>query len=145
MKSVNQQLLSILQQPAFADADADACSALVQKWRQANRMTDAAVATHLMQLGAQLLHNVRNKETTPAAASELLVRLIALSDLPIPATVFALQEVLQTMSEHNQVAANNEQIKREMGRILPSMPTTHLHQVDDCRYTGRYREPKRSA
>ncbi|QGX41449.1 hypothetical protein [Permianibacter aggregans] len=145
MKSINQQLLTILQQSAFKDADPEQCPRLIQQWRQQNAVSEQAISAVLTQFSAQLLHTVHQKQLSPAMASELLARLIAGADLPIPATVFALHQVLQNLAEHKRQQADNEQIKREMGRILPLMPVSHLHQADNCRYTGRYTEPKRSA
>jgi len=145
MKSANQALLNLLQQSSFSEGKPEQCALVSAAWKAQFQLTEPMLAQALTQFAAQLLNGVRTTDMSPANASELLARLIALSDLEIPASVFALQEVLQKMAEDSHSPTDQQLIKKEMGRILPTMPRTELHESDRCRYTGRYQDSRRTA
>lgn len=145
MKSANQALLKLLQQSSFSEGKPEACALATAAWQAQFQLTESMLAQALTQFAAQLLHGVRTTDMSPANASELLARLIALSDLEIPPSVFALQEVLQNLAEDNHSVTDQQLIRKEMGRILPTMPRTELHESDRCRYTGRYQDSRRMA
>ena len=149
MRIASQALLALLQTPSFKDGQPQACADAARQWQQEHQLDAASLSTLLTQFGAQLLHVVRSGQLAPQAGSELLARLIALSDLEIPASLYALQEVLQNLAEHQRQARDDtdkEQfVRREMGRILASLPQRDSHVADACRYTGRYAALRRSA
>ena len=145
MKSANQALLKLLQQSSFSEGKPELCALASAAWQAQFQLTEVMLAQTLTQFAAQLLNGVRTTEMSPAIASELLARLIALSDLNIPSSVFALQEVLQNLADDSNAVTDQLLIKKEMGRILPTMPRTELHESDRCRYTGRYQESRRTA
>lgn len=148
MRTASQALLALLQTQPFKDSQPEACAASARAWQQSHQLDNAAVATLLTQFGAQLLHAVRSNQLAPQAGSELLARLIALADLEIPPSLYALQEVLQNLSEQQTDAATSDReqfVRREMGRILPTLPQRDSHVADTCRYTGRYAALRRSA
>lgn len=145
MKSANQSLLTLLQQSSFSEGKPEQCALAVAAWKAQYQLTELTLAQALTQFAAQLLNGVRTTDMSPANASELLARLIALSDLEIPPSVFALQEVLQNLADDSNSPTDQQLIKKEMGRILPTMPRTELHESDRCRYTGRYQDSRRTA
>lgn len=149
MRAASQALLALLQTGPFKDSQPDACAEAARAWREQHALDNASLATLLTQFGAQLLHAVRSGQLAPQSGGELLARLIALSDLEIPPSLYALQEVLLNLAEHQRQGAqstDNEQfVRREMGRILPTLPQRDSHVADACRYTGRYATLRRSA
>lgn len=149
MRVANQELLALLQTAPFKEGRPDACAESAIVWQQKHQLNDAALSQQLTQFGAQLLHAVRSGQLPAAAGGDLLARLIALSDLEIPASLYALQEVLQNLAEQQRQAsapADSELfVRREMGRILPTLPQRDSHVADACRYTGRYAALRRSA
>ncbi len=150
MRVANQELLALLQTAPFKEGRPDACAQSAVVWRQKHALDDAALAQLLTQFGAQLLHAVRSGQLPAAAGGELLARLIALADLDIPSSLYALQEVLQNLAEQQRQAsasaADSELfVRREMGRILSTLPQRDSHVADACRYTGRYAALRRSA
>lgn len=140
----------MLQTPPFKEGQPEACAESARRWLAQHELTAAGLSTLLTQFGAQLLHAVRSTQLNAQAGSELLARLIALSDLDIPPSLYALQEVLQNLSEQQRqpVAQQPDSelfVRREMGRILPTLPQRDSHVADACRYTGRYAALRRSA
>lgn len=146
MRVASQELLALLQTAAFKESQPERCAEQTQAWLQRHQLTEPALAQLLTQFGAQLLHAVRSGQLAAKAGAELLARLIALADLTIPPSLFALQEVLQNLAEQATAAPDRELfVRREMGRILPTLPQHDSHQADSCRYTGRYTTLRRSA
>lgn len=149
MRVANQELLALLQTAPFKEGRPDACAESAIVWQQKHQLSDATLSQQLTQFGAQLLHAVRSGQLPAAAGGDLLARLIALSDLDIPASLYALQEVLQNLAEQQrQTSAPTDSelfVRREMGRILPTLPQRDSHVADACRYTGRYAALRRSA
>ena len=150
MRAASQELLALLQTLPFKESLLEACADSVREWRARHQLEAAAINSLLTQFGAQLLHSVRSGQLAAQAGSELLARLLALSDLDIPPSLYALQEVLQNLAEHQQGPIEGQPdsemfVRREMGRILPTLPEREPHQSDSCRYTGRYGALRRSA
>ncbi|NQD38886.1 hypothetical protein HPT27_17860 [Permianibacter sp. IMCC34836] len=150
MRVASQELLALLQTRPFKDSLPDECAAAAAQWQSKHQLEPAALTSLLTQFGAQLLHAVRSNQLAPQAGSELLARLITFSDFDIPASLYALQEVLQNLAEQQRGPVETRPdselfVRREMGRILPTLPQRDSHQSDACRYTGRYAALRRSA
>ncbi len=150
MRAATQDLLTLLQSEPFRQGDPTACAAASQSWYKRHNLDSTTMSSLLVQFSAQLLHAVRSNQLAPKVASDLLARLIALSDLEMPPSLFALQEVLARLAEQaSEVAATGAEqeqfVRREMGRILPTLPQRDSHESDSCRYTGRYGALRRSA
>ncbi len=144
MKALSQSLYELLQTPVFSEAQNDACAQAVRQWRIQHNIDDQLLPQVLTHLAAQLLHAVRCGQFRAAHAAETLNRLLVLSDLDIPPSLYALREAMSLLSQRPRAGqtardGNDEQfVRHTMGRILPTLPVSQAHVVDAIRYHGRF-------